>query len=90
MSKHTHSPTLNPVKLERIKEARKTLETNQIDWTEHASTTHFILHLTNVPKEDIDFWPTTGRFYAKSENYKGRGLNNLIEFINERFQIEET
>lgn len=82
-------PTLNPIKLERIKEARSTLKTNQIEWTEHASATHFILHLTDQPKEDIGFWPTTGKFYSKSENYKGRGLNNLINFINENFPIIE-
>ena len=84
-----HLPTLNPVKLERIKEARKMLAVNQIDWSEHASATHFILHLTDEPKEDIGFWPTTGRFYSKSINYRGRGLNNLIEFINENFPLIE-
>ena len=87
MSKRTHSPTLNSAKLERIKEARKILETNQLDWSEHASATHFILHLTCQPEEDIGFWPTTGKFYSRSENYKGRGLNSLIEFINEHYPI---
>ena len=89
MIKSTHQPTLNRVKLERIKEARKTLETNQIFWTEHASATHFILHLTDEPKEDVGFWPTTGRFYSKSNNYRGRGLNYLIEFINEYHPLIE-
>ena len=89
MSRSTSQPTFNPVKLSRIKEARKTLEINQIFWTEHASATHFILHLTDEPKEDVDFWPTTGRFYSKSVTYKGRGLNNLIEFINKHFPLEE-
>jgi len=86
MSKSAHSPPLNPVKLERIKEARKILESNQVQWTEHASATHFILQLTDLPKEDIGFWPTTGRFYSRSINYRGRGLNNLIEFINKTIQ----
>lgn len=90
MSIFKQSPVLSRVKLERIKEARKILESNQIDWTEHASETHFILHLTNDTQEDVGFWPTTGRFYSKTHNYKGRGLNNLIEFINEYYpKIEE-
>ena len=89
MSKHTRKPTLNHVKLERIKEARKILESNQIVWTEHASATHFILHLTDEPKEDVSFWSTTGRFYSRSENYRGRGLNNMIKIIDEYFPIEE-
>lgn len=89
MSKTTSQSTFNPAKLARIEEARKVLEANSIDWTEHASATHFILHLVDDPKEDVAFWPTTGRFYAKSVNYKGRGLNNLIEFINKYYPIIE-
>ena len=89
MINSTSQPTLSRVKLERIKEARKTLEINQIFWTEHALATHFILHLTDQTKEDVDFWPTTGRFYSSSNSYKGRGLNNMIEFINKHFPLEE-
>ena len=89
MSKPAHLPILSPVKLERIKEARKTLEANYIEWLEYASATHFILHLTDHPEESVDFWPTTGRFYSKYINYKGRGLNNLIEFINKHYPVIE-
>jgi hypothetical protein len=89
MSKTTSQLTFNPAKLARIKEARKILAFNQIDWTEHASATHFILHLLDDSEKDVAFWPTTGRFYSKSINYKGRGLNNLIEFIDKHFPIFE-
>jgi len=87
--KSLRSPALSQVKLERIKEARKILELNQIDWTERTSATHFILHLTDLVKEDVSFWPTTGRFYSKAHNYKGRGLNNLIKFINKYYPISK-
>lgn len=88
MSKTTSYPPLNPAKLARIKESRKTFKTQQIEWTEHNQGTHFILYILDSPAENIDFWPTTGRFYSRSCNYKGRGLNNLIEFINENYPLE--
>lgn len=89
MSNTAKQPTFNPAKLARMEEARKMLEVNLIDWTEHNSGTHFILHLTDEPEEDVGFWPTTGRFYSRAFNYKGRGLNNLIKFINKHHPLEE-
>jgi len=30
----------------------------------------------------VDFWPTTGTFYCPKFSTKGRGVVNLIKFIN--------
>ena len=81
--------TIGLRKVVKIKEARKVLKANHIEWTEHNQGIHFILHITDDTEDDIHFWPKTGKFWCKSINYKGRKINNLIRTINKRFPFVE-
>ena len=34
---------------------------------------------------DVDFWPTTGRFYDRKTRVKGRSLDHLLAHLNAKF-----
>jgi hypothetical protein len=37
---------------------------------------------------DIDFWPTTGRWRRRVFNHQGRGIKRLLSYIERQIKIE--
>lgn len=46
------------------------------------------IHIRISKKGGVDFWPTTQRFRTLDGSVKGQGINNLIQFLNEKEETE--
>ena len=56
----------------------KILKDFEIDYNKSNHGTHFMIPFRNTV---IDFYPTTGKIYDKSTGFKGRGVMNLLVYI---------
>ena len=64
---------------ERTNVATKTLFSENISFTEHNQRTHFIIYLFGNP--EVDFWPTSQKWWFRKAKEKGRGLENLLNLL---------
>lgn len=79
---------ISEMKIEKLKRNRKILSDLEIDFTEHNSETHFIIWILN--KQEIDFWPTTEKFYVRDKKIRRKGIDEMLkeykELFRERYQ----
>ena len=68
----------------RINQAKRKLDEHHVDYDEANNGTHFILYFDNEPQ--VDFWPTTGKFYDRQHKTKGRWIKQLTEHITKFYQ----
>jgi len=72
------------LKTRRVSQAQRKLDENHIEFTEQNNGTHFILYFDDEPM--IDFWPTTGKFYDRSMEKRGRWMKQLLDHINGNYK----
>lgn len=69
------------------REKRHSNAEDSIRYLEHCKIPFRILNGANwhlLVDGDIDFWPSTGKWRARSENSRGRGVMKLKLFIQKR------
>ena len=68
-------------KSERTDIAREAFRKENIEFSEHNQSTRFIISILGNP--EVDFWPTSQKWWFRKAKEKGRGLQNLLNLLTE-------
>lgn len=60
------------------RESTKILKDFEIEFSSHNNEYHYMIPHKNTI---IDFYPTTGKFWDKSTKHRGRGIMNLLLYM---------
>lgn len=69
---------MNELKQQLVQQAKEQLDANGVLYVSTNNDLHFIL---TTPKGRIDFWPTSGKFINREDNYVGNNLANLLVYL---------
>ena len=50
-----------------------------IKFSEHNQSTHFIIYIFG--NQEVDFWPTSQKWWFRKAKENGRGLQNLLNLL---------
>ncbi len=76
--KQVHIKLKHYDKWERLREANKIFTTLNIGFNIYNGGIHYVI---DHKDEEIHYWPTTGRWFSKTTNQKGRFLKSLLNYL---------
>ena len=68
----------DPIKIQKVDEARQNFIAKDYPFYEHANG-HFTIHNT-------EFWATTGNWYNTVTKEGGKGINKFMNFLDKRIR----
>jgi len=61
--------------------SKELLIEKNINFDEHNDGAHFVIFHKEIV---VDFWPGTGKFIPRKTNLEGRGVFNLLKYLNSK------